>query len=80
MPHRHRPGLQLQPAHELQVDRIREPREQRRPMARQPRMHDELVLWYAGRVERGYVRRDPSAAADHLRNAGLSGAFWGVED
>jgi hypothetical protein len=43
-------------------------------------MHDELVLWYAGRVERGYVRRHPSAAADHLRNAGLSGAFRGVED
>ena len=34
--------------------------------------------WYAGRLERGYVRRDPSAAADYFRAVGLSGAFWGL--
>jgi hypothetical protein len=36
--------------------------------------------WYAGRFERGYTRREPSAAADYLRSAGLSGAFWGLPD
>ncbi|KAB7744865.1 hypothetical protein GA707_07530 [Nostocoides sp. F2B08] len=36
--------------------------------------------WYAGRLERGYVRRDPSAAADYLRSVGLSGPFWGLPD
>ena len=36
--------------------------------------------WYAGRLERGYARREPSAAADYLRSAGLSGAFWGLPD
>ena len=35
--------------------------------------------WYAGRLERGYVRREPSAAADYLRDAGLSGTFWGLD-
>src|SRR6266700_4802109 len=44
IPHRHRPRAELQPAHELQVDTLRYPREQRRPMARYPGMHDELVL------------------------------------
>ena len=34
--------------------------------------------WYAGRLERGYVRREPSAAADYLRSVGLSGKFWGL--
>ena len=36
--------------------------------------------WYAGRLERGYVRREPSAAADYLREVGLSGPFWGLPD
>lgn len=36
--------------------------------------------WYAGRLERGYVRREPSAAADYLRAVGLSGGFWGLPD
>lgn len=36
--------------------------------------------WYAGRLERGYVRREPSAAADYLRGVGLAGAFWGLPD
>jgi hypothetical protein len=34
--------------------------------------------WYAGRLERGYVRHEPSAAADYLRGVGVSGAFWGL--
>ena len=34
--------------------------------------------WYAGRLDRGYVRREPSAAYDYLREAGLSGDFWGL--
>jgi hypothetical protein len=34
--------------------------------------------WYEGRLERGYVRREPSAAADYLRDVGLSGPFWGL--
>lgn len=34
--------------------------------------------WYAGRLDRGYVRREPSAAADYLHEVGLSGPFWGL--
>ena len=34
--------------------------------------------WYAGRLDRGYVRRDPSQAAEYFRAVGLSGAFWGL--
>jgi Alkylmercury lyase len=34
--------------------------------------------WYAGRMERGYIRRDPGSAADYMRGAGLSGSFWGL--
>ena len=34
--------------------------------------------WYAGRLDRGYMRREPSAAHAYLRDAGLSGAFWGL--
>jgi hypothetical protein len=36
--------------------------------------------WYAGRLDRGYVRREPSAARDYFRDAGLRGGFWGLED
>lgn len=35
--------------------------------------------WYAGRLERGYVRRDPTEAAAYFRAVGLSGPFWGIE-
>ena len=35
--------------------------------------------WYSGRLERCYVRREPSAAADYLRDVGLSGPFWGLD-
>lgn len=34
--------------------------------------------WYTGRLERGYTRREPAAAADYLRSVGLSGPFWGL--
>jgi hypothetical protein len=34
--------------------------------------------WYTGRLDRGYSRREPSAAHAYLRGAGLSGSFWGI--
>ena len=34
--------------------------------------------WYAGRLDRGYVRRDPTEAADYFRSVGLTGPFWGL--
>ena len=34
--------------------------------------------WYDGRLARGYVRREPAAAHDYLREAGLQGSFWGL--
>jgi hypothetical protein len=34
--------------------------------------------WYTGRLDRGYIRREPAAAADYLRSVGLSGPFWGL--
>ena len=34
--------------------------------------------WYAGRLEHGYTRRDPSQAADYFRQVGLRGPFWGL--
>lgn len=34
--------------------------------------------WYAGRLEHGYQRREPSSAADYMREVGLSGPFWGL--
>ncbi len=34
--------------------------------------------WYAGRLDPGYVRRDPSAASAYFREAGLEGPFWGL--
>lgn len=34
--------------------------------------------WYTGRLDRGYMRREPAAAADYLRSVGLSGSFWGL--
>jgi hypothetical protein len=33
--------------------------------------------WYAGRLERGYTRREPVAAAEYFRSVGLTGPFWG---
>ena len=34
--------------------------------------------WYTGRLDRGYVRREPSQAVDYMRSVGLSGTFWGL--
>lgn len=34
--------------------------------------------WYAGRLERGYQRREPVAAAAYFASVGLSGPFWGL--
>ena len=33
--------------------------------------------WYAGRLDRGYTRRDPVSAAAYFEEVGLSGPFWG---
>ncbi len=34
--------------------------------------------WYAGRLARGYVRREPTEASAYFRDAGLTGSFWGL--
>ncbi len=34
--------------------------------------------WYDGRLDRGYVRRDPAAARDYFAAVGLRGPFWGL--
>lgn len=34
--------------------------------------------WYAGRLERGYTRREPAAAAAYFAEVGLTGPFWGL--
>jgi hypothetical protein len=34
--------------------------------------------WYDGRLDRGYVRREPAEAKEYLRGVGLSGSFWGL--
>jgi hypothetical protein len=36
--------------------------------------------WYAGRLDRGYRRRDPVEAAGYFRSVGLHGNFWGLPD
>jgi hypothetical protein len=35
--------------------------------------------WYDGRLDPGYVRREPSQAREYFRTAGLSGPFWGLD-
>jgi hypothetical protein len=35
--------------------------------------------WYDGRLDRGYVRREPEAATEYLRSVGLSGPFWACD-
>jgi hypothetical protein len=64
IPHRHRPRAELQPAHEVQVDMLREPREQCRPVARQPGLHHELVL-----IDQSQLRQRQRAAARLPRTA-----------
>lgn len=34
--------------------------------------------WYAGRLEPGYVRREPLVAAAYFESVGLTGEFWGT--
>jgi hypothetical protein len=34
--------------------------------------------WYEGRLNFGYVRREPESAGEYMRSAGLSGPFWGL--
>jgi hypothetical protein len=34
--------------------------------------------WYDGRLDHGYVRREPAQAADYLRGVGLAGHFGGL--
>jgi hypothetical protein len=34
--------------------------------------------WYDGRLERGYVRREPVEAVEYLRGVGLVDPFWGT--
>jgi hypothetical protein len=34
--------------------------------------------WYDGRLDRGYVRREPAAAGEYLHSVGLTGPFWGT--
>lgn len=36
--------------------------------------------WYAGRLDRGYARREPADARSYFRSVGLHGAFWGLAD
>lgn len=36
--------------------------------------------WYAGRLDRGYQRRDPATATAYLYDVGLRGPFWGLPD
>jgi hypothetical protein len=34
--------------------------------------------WYAGRLDRGYTRREPSESREYFRSVGLEGPFWGL--
>jgi hypothetical protein len=34
--------------------------------------------WYDGRLDRGYARREPAAAAAYFESVGLRGPFWGL--
>ncbi|MER5780553.1 organomercurial lyase [Streptomyces mobaraensis] len=36
--------------------------------------------WYTGRLDAGYVRRDPAAAASYFAEVGLHGTFWGLPE
>lgn len=36
--------------------------------------------WYSGRLDSPYRRREPSEARAYFREAGLMGAFWGLDD
>jgi hypothetical protein len=66
IPHRDRPRAELQPAHEPQVETLRQSREQRRPVTRQPGVHHELVLIDQSQLRQGerelYTSREQSLA------------------
>jgi hypothetical protein len=34
--------------------------------------------WYDGRLDQGYIRREPAAATQYFRSVGLVGSFWGL--
>jgi hypothetical protein len=34
--------------------------------------------WYAGRLDRGYRRREPAEALQYFAEIGLHGPFWGL--
>lgn len=34
--------------------------------------------WYDGRLDRGYLRRNPEEATEYFRGVGLHGSFWGL--
>jgi hypothetical protein len=34
--------------------------------------------WYAGRLDRGYRRREPAEAKEYFHSVGLRGPFWGL--
>lgn len=34
--------------------------------------------WYAGRLDSGYQRREPSEARAYFSEVGLEGPFWGL--
>ena len=34
--------------------------------------------WYAGRLDRGYQRREPVEAHAYFAEVGLEGPFWGL--
>jgi alkylmercury lyase-like protein len=36
--------------------------------------------WYEGRLDSPYERREPVAAAEYFRSAGLHGPFWGLPE
>ncbi len=34
--------------------------------------------WYDGRLDRGYLRREPAQATSYFAEVGLTGPFWGL--
>jgi hypothetical protein len=43
-----------------------------------PQMWQLAGPWYAGRLEAGWMPREPAAIERLLRDAGLTGEFWRV--
>ncbi|MEP7204165.1 MAG: organomercurial lyase [Ilumatobacteraceae bacterium] len=43
-----------------------------------PTLWNFASRWYEGRLERGYIRREPSEAKDYFRGVGLIDPFWGT--